>query len=83
VGRDGRACGKREEGARWLLKPGGGVGRGVPHGAGAAWGLAPTGGIGSGRERRDASDARVRVCRPEKKKKGWSSPDEQCGFGFI
>jgi hypothetical protein len=62
---------------------GGGVGRGVPHGAGAAWGLAPTGGIGSGRERRDASDARVRVCRPEKKKKGWSSPDEQCGFGFI
>jgi hypothetical protein len=39
AGRDGRACGKREEGARRLLKPTGGGknGEGV-----RPWGLAPT-----------------------------------------
>jgi hypothetical protein len=40
------------------------------------------GGSGSGRERSGTSGARARVGRPEKKK-GWSSPDKQYGFGFI
>jgi hypothetical protein len=49
AGRDGRACEKREEDARRLLKPtgggeewGGGPAVGVPRGVGAAWVLAPT-----------------------------------------
>jgi hypothetical protein len=47
AGRDGRACGKREEGARRLLKPTGGGGGerggGVwPWGFPEVWGLAPT-----------------------------------------
>jgi hypothetical protein len=50
--------------------------RGVPRQPGP-------GGSGSERERRGASGTRARVGRPEKKIKGWSSPDEQYGFIFI
>jgi hypothetical protein len=127
AGRDGRTCGKREEGARRLLKRGGrggerekgrrmgGSGRGVPHGAGAAWGLAQT-------SRRRPTTSRPTVTRAQRaraarlcfgqgraeaveggarwewegeerherhawagprRKKGWSSLDEQYGFEFI
>jgi hypothetical protein len=72
AGRDGRVCGKKEEGARWLLKPGGGEKKGRRMGGGVwPWGATRRGGgVGPGPDRWAAPQQRPGRLQPGRGARG-------------